>query len=165
VRDILVANTLYLTGDSIEQMSGHATKVFPEECCGIVLEREGHQIVKTCRNIQDEKWKEDATGGERTAETAYHIHHDDLFDVVDRLVRREGYEILAIYHSHPRMKAYFSQTDRSRAVYVWDNKEEPIYPGVSYIVISVFPEGVKDMKVFHWDERESEFVEIGYVRR
>ena len=160
-----MAKVLYLTEDTIGQMSEHATKIFPEECCGIVLEKDGHQIVKTCRNIQDEKRQEDSTGTEKTAETAYHIHHDDLFDVMDRLVRREGYEILAIYHSHPRVKAYFSPTDRSRAVYVWDNKEEPIHPGVSYVVISVFPDGVKDMKVFHWDENESEFVESAYARR
>jgi proteasome lid subunit RPN8/RPN11 len=142
-------------------MREHAKKVFPHECCGVVLERDGRQIVKACRNVQDKRREEDPTGYERTARTAYYIDHEDIKDIMFRLIDREGYEMLAIYHSHPNTEAYFSPTDRDNAL--WDNGNEPLFPGVSYIVMSVFPEGVRDIKAFGWDENVRDFVEIGHV--
>lgn len=153
---------MHFSSETVAQMSDHAQQVFPEECCGVVLEKDDRQMVKPCRNMQDEKREEDPNGFEETARTAYYIHPDDLLDVI-RMVDKEGYNLVAIYHSHPNTKAYFSATDRARAVWKWEDQEEPLYPGVSHIVVSVFSEGVKDMKVFSWEEVRKDFIEVSYV--
>ena len=155
-----MADVLRLAPETIVEMSEHAQKVFPEECCGVILEKDGKQIVKICRNIQDEKRKENPDVFQATAERGYYMDPEDLREIM--LLEREQYEMSAIYHSHPNMKAYFSAADRDRAV--WDKKEdEVLFPGVRYIVISVFADGVKDIKVFAWDEKLKDFVEVQNV--
>ena len=54
-----------------------------------------------------------------------------------------GEEMLAIYHSHPPVGAYFSETDMKQA-YLGD---APAWPGTLYIVVGLNPFGVKTFEI------------------
>ncbi len=56
-----------------------------------------------------------------------------------------GEEMLAIYHSHPPVGAYFSETDM-RMAYTEDGEHE-LWPGVLYIVVGLRPFGVKTFSI------------------
>ena len=68
----------------------------------------------------------------RDAKTGYFVDPKEVFKLV-REVESQGLKILAFYHSHPDHECFFSREDHTAAV-MWD---EPVYPGVEYIVISV----------------------------
>ena len=56
-----------------------------------------------------------------------------------------GEALLAIYHSHPPVGAYFSETDM-RMAYTEDG-EHLLWPGVLYIVVGRKPFGVKTFAI------------------
>jgi adenylyltransferase/sulfurtransferase len=62
--------------------------------------------------------------------------------------------IRLFYHSHPEHGAYFSQEDQDRAL-AWD---EPVYPGASYLVVSVMAGCVAGRLAVTWDAERREFV-------
>ena len=63
-------------------------------------------------------------------------------------------EVKAIVHSHTDHDAYFSEEDRLVAC-PWG---EPMFPGVSYIIVSVWGKKFKEVNEFYWDERQKDFV-------
>ena len=66
----------------------HASEMFPEECCGVVVD---HEYIR-CRNISENK-------------DQFEIHHEDLAKAEDL-----G-EIQAYVHSHPNATARASELD------------------------------------------------------
>jgi proteasome lid subunit RPN8/RPN11 len=66
----------------------HAAQVYPDECCGVIVDKEYIQ----CRNISDDK-------------NQFEIHHEDLARAEDL-----G-EIQAYVHSHPDASAQASEID------------------------------------------------------
>ena len=66
--------------------------------------------------------------------------------------------MVAIYHSHIDVDAYFSEEDHNAATVFG----EPTYPGVVYPVISV-KDGQVDRcgeKIFRWDDSSLKFEEV-----
>ena len=66
--------------------------------------------------------------------------------------------MVAIYHSHIDVDAYFSEEDHNAATFFG----EPTYPGVVYPVISV-KDGQVDRggeKIFRWDDSSLKFKEV-----
>ena len=62
---------------------------------------------------------------------------------------------------HPSHGAYFSPTDRARAL--WgepDGDPEPSYPGVAYAVVSVYEGVVRDVKAYAWNDASRDFEEV-----
>lgn len=66
----------------------HASEMFPDECCGVVVD---HEYIR-CRNVSGNK-------------DQFEIHHEDLAKAEDL-----G-EIQAYVHSHPNASARASETD------------------------------------------------------
>jgi [CysO sulfur-carrier protein]-S-L-cysteine hydrolase len=111
-------------------------------------------------NIQNRLHAEDPEAHPRDARTAYQMEPRELLEV-NRDGDRPGWRIVLFYHSHPSHDAYFSATDKARAL--WGDPEgdaEPSYPGVAYIVISVYDRAVRDAKAYAWDEAARDFREI-----
>jgi proteasome lid subunit RPN8/RPN11 len=77
----------------------HATRDAPRECCGIIAGRDSvpMQLFET-RNI---------AAGNRF----YEIDPAELIDLEFREFPERGWELVAIYHSHPESAAYPSATD------------------------------------------------------
>lgn len=70
-----------------------------------------------------------------------------------------GRPVKVLWHSHPDVGAYFSETDAEAATM---GGESPTYD-LFYLVTSVRREGVDDHKLFAWDDASKSFVETGMV--
>jgi proteasome lid subunit RPN8/RPN11 len=100
-------------------MRAHAEQAYPNECCGAMLGRQGPEATAVLRSVALEN-SHDGPHGRR-----YAIRPADLLEA-DRLARREGLDLIGIYHSHPDCDAYFSETDLKHSC-----------PWYSFVVISV----------------------------
>ncbi len=140
------------------KMRAHALATYPDECCGVVVDRAGGEEVHRITNVQDEQHKVDPEKFPRTARTAYFMDPQELLrvmrDVDDKTVR-----IRAFYHSHPDHEAYFSEEDKRQALMF----DEPSYPDAAWIVLSVRDHIVRTAKAFGWDPQKRDFEEIELV--
>lgn len=138
----------------IDKISSHSTEEYPFECCGVILEStsDNRQIVHRCKNIQNELHKSNPKDYPRDAHTAYTISPEDLFKV-HRMTQQQDFLLKAIYHSHPDHKAYFSEEDHSFATF----NDEPAYPGVDYIIVSIIKKEIKEVICFYWDNRSKKY--------
>lgn len=143
----------------LEEMISLAIQNYPNEACGILTGAKGQNSVSRfipCRNIYDEMHARFPESYPRTAKTAFLIdplEQQRLLSEADR----EGLEVKAIFHSHTDHDAYFSEEDRLVAA-PWG---EPMYPGVSYIVVSIENRKFKEANEYHWDEQKKDFIQGG----
>ena len=125
---------------------------FPKECCGYILGSGAQAELVACENRQDKLHAIDPEANPRTAENGYNIGGKELL----RLVRSFDGDRPAtiIYHSHPRVGAYFSREDTDAALAAG-------YP-VDYLVVDVQEDGVREAKLFRRDgERYVEVARFG----
>ncbi len=131
---VLVLSTQQLTA-----ISAHAERVYPEECCGLMLgsvHKDQKQLVEPVplRN----EWTPDvlpsqpsvttSQGVEVDAHTKHRRYWIDPKDMlrVQREARDKGLNIIGIYHSHPDHAAEPSECDR---VLAWSE--------YAYVIVSV----------------------------
>jgi len=100
-------------------MVSHARTTYPEECCGAMLGviEGGRKTVRLAVPL------ENASNGLRRAR--YELRPEDLLEA-DRQARRQGMDLVGIYHSHPDCGAYFTETDLKNSC-----------PWYSFVVLSV----------------------------
>jgi len=100
-------------------MVSHARTAYPEECCGAMLGviEDGRKRVRLAVPL------ENASNGSRRAR--YELRPEDLLEA-DRQARRQGMDLVGIYHSHPDCGAYFSEADLKNSC-----------PWYSFVVLSV----------------------------
>jgi proteasome lid subunit RPN8/RPN11 len=146
--------TFLLSQTSLAAIQAHACEAYPDECCGMVIERDGREQVVRVSNIQNELHAQDPGQFPRTAAIAYTMGPE----AAPILMRAERGELRlhAIYHSHPEHEAYFSEEDRKQAFGGWD---EPNYPHAGQIVMSVRQRAVRATKVFVWDAAARDYLE------
>ncbi|HSA58903.1 MAG TPA: M67 family metallopeptidase [bacterium] len=148
---------LTICQEILDQIAAHAVTHYSDEACGFLIGEKGQDSVTEfipVRNVYDEMRAKYPETYPRTAKTAYLIdprEHRRVFDDA----ARDGREVKAIYHSHTDHDAYFSQEDRLVAA-PWG---EPNYPGVSYIVVSVWDGRLKEINEFSWDNAKNDFVQ------
>lgn len=136
----------------------HAQEDYPAECCGIVTEgATGKHTVHRCENIQDKLHKADPETHPRTSKMAYRMNDMQVMNIQTE-AEKTGGRMVAIYHSHIDVDAYFSQEDHNAAMFFG----EPAYPGVVYPVIPVKNGQVekKGKKFFRWDGASATFVDV-----
>ena len=146
---------LTLTEEAWAEISRHAVEAFPEECCGVILDRGGSDEVRRLRNLQDQLHALDPESYPRDATIAYAMDPRELEAVVHE-AEASGAKIKAFYHSHPGHEAYFSEEDKTFATPFG----EPTYPESAQIVISIYHRAVKRICAYAWTEKEKDFVEI-----
>jgi [CysO sulfur-carrier protein]-S-L-cysteine hydrolase len=121
---------------------------FPSECCGYILGDGDDAELVACENRQDRLHAIDPEANPRTSENGYNIGGKELL----RLVRSFDGEQPAtiIYHSHPRVGAYFSREDTDAALAAG-------YP-VDYLVVDVQEDLIREAKLFR--RKGDAYVEI-----
>jgi adenylyltransferase/sulfurtransferase len=158
---------MIVRADELQQICGQAEAEYPNECCGVIMTRGDERRVVPFRNVQDDMHRIDPERFPRTARKAYYVGLED-HRRMDALVA-EGFSASIIYHSHPDAGAYFSATDREQAAPTpraigiprapAGARREPVWPGVSYLVLSVMSGQAKEFAVFHWDPAAGDFAE------
>lgn len=139
-----------------EEIYREARRAFPAECCGWLAGPEGGSAVTTVRKCVNAQGSvAHPTAPDRSAETAYVFAGEDLIALNRSFDAREP--AMAIYHSHPNGRAYFSPTDRTVATSPWG--DGPAYP-VQQLVIGIDARQVVEAALFAWSDESKEFVEI-----
>jgi proteasome lid subunit RPN8/RPN11 len=102
-----------------EVMLAHAQTTYPNECCGAMLGRidGGDKLVQSAVAL------ENAFDGAQGAR--YELRQQDLL-AADAEARRQGMDLIGIFHSHPDCDAYFSKTDLENSC-----------PWYSFVVLSI----------------------------
>jgi proteasome lid subunit RPN8/RPN11 len=129
-----------------KDLLSHLESEYPREGCGVLLqdERTGKYRVRPMRNA-------------RAAPHARTAFAFDPGEWLTLLVESEarGERLACIYHSHTDTSAHFSAEDREWAA----PDGEPLWPGVSYLVVSVERGRATEARGFAWksgDFRETE---------
>lgn len=135
----------------------HAIKVYPFECCGLILGSQSLKItdqfiIFECNNIQNDLHNKDPEKFNRDAKTAYYIDPNEQIQII-REANRKNLHVIGIYHSHPNHDICFSEEDRLMAL--WD--DEPVFPLAAYIIISVFSKEIKNVGIFSWNIKAKNF--------
>jgi len=152
--------TLVITQATWEALQAHAVATYPDECCGLVVDRHGKQEAAPVTNIQNDLHARDPGQFPRTARTAYTMGPEATPILL--AAERGELRLRAIYHSHPDHGAYFSAEDRTQALGGWD---EPNYPDAAQIVISVRQRVVQAARAFAWNGAQRDFTEIALTVR
>jgi len=138
---------LVLSPEQLSAISTHAERVYPEECCGLIvgnIDSNAHKRVIRIESLTNQ-WQKDSTITQTieqpsnptlTKRRRYSIDPKDMLRV-QRLTREEGLKIIGIYHSHPDHVAMPSECDRALA-----------WPEYAYTIVSVC-EG-KSVDVQNW---------------
>jgi proteasome lid subunit RPN8/RPN11 len=132
----------------------HARAEFPNECCGFVLGQGDAAELVVCENQQDRYHAVDPETYPRTAATAYTFGGKDLRRLAASLDSDTPATI--VYHSHPRVGAYFSAEDaRAASSAGWP---------VDYLVVDCQEHEVREARLFRRRAAESdghdEYVEV-----
>src|SRR3989338_1291665 len=135
--------------ETMNLVIAHAVKHYPDEACGFLIGEKGRDSVAEfvpVKNVYDEMHAKYPETYPRTAKTAYLIDPRVQQTIFDDAAKNNQ-EVKAIYHSHTDHDAYFSEEDRLVAA-PWG---EPSYPGISYLVVSVWDKKLKEMNEYCWD--------------
>lgn len=125
----------------LEAIYRQARAEFPKECCGFILGEGDRAELVPCINRQDQLHALDPEAHPRTAENGYNIGGKQLLQLVRSFESEQPARI--IYHSHPRVGAYFSREDEAAALSAgW---------AVDYLVVDVQEHGVREAVLFRRD--------------
>jgi len=107
-----------------DEIIAQAREEAPNECCGVLAGRDG-RVEKLFRAVNAEK-----------SRYRYNVDPHDLLRIY-RECDANGWDFLAIYHSHPHTKAYPSPTDVSLAAWPETDVWVAAWPESTYIIISL----------------------------
>lgn len=104
----------------LDEIKAHGERTFPNECCGIVfgtideVGADGNASVKTAAELRPiENEFEDGEQYHRFLITEQQMLSAELY------ARKQGLDIVGIYHSHPDCPSVPSEYDRTHAVPLW----------------------------------------------
>ena len=122
-----------MSGDSIRVRGGILEKIEKlarndptRECCGLMAGCDGLIVAIF-----------PATNAAANPSTNYEIAPEEIFRAV-RAIRDAGYELMGIYHSHPK-----SQNEPSAR-----DIEQAYYPDVAYFIVSPQPGALRPVRAF-----------------
>lgn len=115
----------------LDELIAHAREDLPNECCGVVAGKNGEatRVIRAV-NAADSPLR-------------YELDPRNLLQIFTELDNEE-LDLLAIYHSHTRSKAYPSQTDINLA----------LYPDSLYVIVSLEDPESPDVRAFEIVERK-----------
>ena len=129
---------LVLPAEVRRQISIWAAAGHPDEACGLLIGRargNRFQVVRAscARNLETDRPRD-----------RYTLAPDDWVAAESR-AKTDGLDVIGVWHSHPDHPAEPSQTDLEAA---WED--------YSYLILSVTPEGVTDLRSWRLFERAFE---------
>ena len=149
---------MQLTKEAVDAMTRQAQAEYPSECCGIVTGTAARQRAHPCRNRQDELHALDPEQHPRTSREAYDIDRNEMERIFAESAA-QGEQVLAFYHSHIDCGAYFSRMDKE----VQTVFGEPEFPEALHVILSVQQGEIREIKGFHWDGTQQDFVTVPVV--
>ncbi len=141
--------TINLQNEHLQAIRTHAERVYPNECCGLLLGCLG-ETQKECVEVWETQnaWEADAPETREfdrtvenplTQERRYTIAPEEML-AAQRYCRDRDLTLIGIYHSHPNHPAIPSECDRQLA-----------WPEYSYIIVSVTGGSSGDLRSWQLD--------------
>jgi proteasome lid subunit RPN8/RPN11 len=122
-----------------DEIIAHARAETPRECCGLIAGRDGDaRHLYRLTNV--------APGN-----VFYEIDPRQLYELEFRELPGRGWEVLAVYHSHPASEAYPSKTDVALA----------FWPEALYLICSLADPDRPVLRAFHIAGGEIVEAEVG----
>ena len=138
--------------DDLTAVLRHVEAAYPNEGCGLILRGSaGGFTVRPMVNAYDRYHAVDPEAFPRTSRTAYFFDPKEWL-AVSQQVDAAGDRIACIFHSHADVGAYFSAEDRAMAA----PEGQPLYPGVSYLVVAVDAGKATAARLYRWQGGEFE---------
>jgi len=131
----------------LKEIAAHARATYPQECCGLVMEDADKLVFVPIDNIAGA-----GTASERSKADGYEMDAQQLLKALE-----SGRRLVAIVHSHPEVGAYFSNEDKHMAL---GGGDEPLWPGVQYLVVSVRDSRVDGARLYTWNDLLRDFDEL-----
>lgn len=141
----------------LDQIVKHSVEHYPDEACGFLIgdkENDSAAEFLPVNNAYNEMHARHPEAYPRTARNAYLIDPRLQQQIFDNAAAN-GREVKAICHSHTDHDAYFSDEDKLVAA-PWG---EPMFPGVAYVVVSIWNGKLKEVNEFTWNDIQKGFVE------
>jgi proteasome lid subunit RPN8/RPN11 len=140
--------------DALREIARHARETYPAECCGFLLADASDALrFQAIPNIAGSA--EGLATSDRTRRDGYVMDPKAVLQALEA-ADRSGGRLWGIVHSHPDVGAYFSSEDRNMAL---GGGEEPLWPGVRYLVVSVRAGQVEGARLYAWDSSRHDFRE------
>jgi proteasome lid subunit RPN8/RPN11 len=111
-----------------DEMVEHGLAGFPNEACGLLAGKEGRPVKFFPMRNAD------------ASPVTYRLDPKEQLEA-DRELESEGWDLLAIFHTHTHSGAYLSETDLERAP-TW------YYPDARYLVMSLADRSAPLLKAF-----------------
>ena len=144
----------------LHEIAAHLRACYPAEGCGLIFEDAGGGLrFAPIANIAGSA--QALSTSRRTGRDGYLMEPKALLSALDA-AERAGGRLYAIVHSHPDVGAYFSREDRDMAM---GGVDEPLWPGVRYLVVSVRSGSVDAARLYTWDPEKRDFGEEEIVER
>lgn len=122
----------------IDEIIAHSLEGRPNEVCGLIAGHDGYPV-KLYR----------ATNSDPNPRVRYNVDPLELLNIL-REIDSKGWQLLAIYHSHPANEAYPSRTDVNLAY----------YPDAVYIIASLAGEQEPRVRAFRIVNKEITEIEL-----
>lgn len=119
------------------------------EVCGFVVRRGGALEVVSVPNVADRYHAADPASFPRTSRDSYLVDPRAQLRL-QRDLDAAGGEIVAVWHSHVEVGAYFSEKDRADAVIAGVQQ----VPGAEYLVLGLRGGRVAELKRYRWTGSE-----------
>jgi proteasome lid subunit RPN8/RPN11 len=116
-----------------DEMVEHGLAGFPNEACGLLAGKEGRPIKFFAM-----------TNGDASPVT-YRLVPREHLRVMNEM-DDEGWDLLAIFHTHTHSEAYPSATDRERAL--WPEGTQASFPDAYYLIMSLSDRSNPDLRAF-----------------
>jgi len=133
---------LKLNRDDLKAIDGHALKIFPRECCGLLLGKFGENSIEVKEVVESENVL--------SSPVAFEVDAELVFKAIKR-AEKSGLELVGIYHSHPNIAAYVSARD-SEIMKLW--------LGIAWLIVSAAKERVVERKAYILKDGRIEELEI-----
>jgi proteasome lid subunit RPN8/RPN11 len=125
----------------LNDIRSHGADAYPEEGCGFLLGTvtdDGENRVVAARRAANRRSERRTRRYQLTAED---------YREADKAARKQGLDVVGIYHSHPDHPARPSETDL----------EEATFPGFTYVIVSVHDGEPNDLTAWTLAPDRSEF--------
>ena len=131
----------------IDDIARHVESTYPEEGCGLIFQGASGYRALPMKNVYDKYHAKRPEQFPRTNRTAYRMDDLQLMNAVEA-AEAAGEKLVAIFHSHCDVGAYFSKEDSDMAAP--DGLE--MRPGLKWAVIAVNRGKTDAYKVFTFQQ-------------